>query len=124
MGAPRRRWFDEAAGPVVRPYAVSRGRTRAHGEPFDLISVVVGGVPSRADRAWLDSEYLRLLKLCRRPVTVADLASDLDLPLGVIRVLLADLRELGMVAVRPPQTRSYARDEWILRTVLDELHTL
>ena len=34
-----------------------------------------------------------MLRLCRLPASVADLAADLDLPLGVVRILLGDLRE-------------------------------
>jgi hypothetical protein len=120
----RRRWFDDAAGPVVRLYAVTRGRTRSPGGPLDLVAVVVGGVPSAADRLWLESEHLRLLARCRTPITVADLASDTDLPLGVLRVLLGDLRDRGLATVRYPAASEYARDETVLRMVLDELHSL
>ena len=36
------RWFDEEAGPVVRPYAVAKGRTLpSGGASFGLIDVVV-----------------------------------------------------------------------------------
>ena len=35
------------------------------------------------------------LNLSRRPTAVADLASELNLPLGVVRILLADLRDAG-----------------------------
>ncbi|GLY71776.1 DUF742 domain-containing protein [Actinoallomurus iriomotensis] len=124
MNERRRRWFDDAAGPVVRPYAVTRGRTRSGGGPLDLVSIVVGGVPSAADRMWLESEHLRLLARCRRPTTVVDLASDTDLPLGVVRVLLGDLRDRGLATVRAPAPSEYARDETVLRMVLDELHSL
>ncbi|GAA4624679.1 DUF742 domain-containing protein [Actinoallomurus vinaceus] len=124
MTAPKRRWFDDAAGPIVRPYAVSRGRTREYGETLDLLAVIVGRAPAWEDRRWLDPEHLRLLGLCRRPVTVADLASELGLPLGVIRVLLGDLHYWGLISVRPPQTHVYAHDERILRIVLNELYTL
>ncbi|MFB9833108.1 DUF742 domain-containing protein [Actinoallomurus acaciae] len=120
----RRRWFDDAAGPVVRLYAVTRGRTRSRGGPLDLIAVVVAGAPSAADRRWLESEHLRLLARCRRPTTVADLASDTDLPLGVVRILLGDLRDRGLATVRDPAPSQYARDETVLRMVLDELHSL
>jgi Protein of unknown function (DUF742) len=122
--APKRRWFDDAAGPVVRPYAVSRGRTRSYGETLDLLAVVIGRAPAHSDRKWLDPEHLRLLGLCRNPVTVADLASELDLPLGVVRVLLGDLQYWGLINVRPPESHAYAQDERILRTVLNELYTL
>jgi uncharacterized protein DUF742 len=120
----RRRWFDDAAGPVVRPYAVTRGRTRSRGRPLDLIAVVVGGVPSTADRMWLEPEHLRLLARCRRPITIADLASDSSLPLGVVRVLLGDLRDRGLATVSAPAPSDYVRDEAVLRMVLDELYTL
>jgi hypothetical protein len=32
-----------------------------------------------------------VLRACGAPVSLADLASDLDLPLGVVRILVADL---------------------------------
>jgi hypothetical protein len=124
VSEPRRRWFDGAAGPVVRPYAVTRGRTRPPGRPLDLIAVVIGAAPSMADRMWLEPEHLRLLARCRRPITVADLASDMDLPLGVVRVLLGDLRDRGLARVSSPAPSEFARDEAVLRMVLDELNSL
>jgi len=120
----RRRWFDDAAGPVVRPYAVTRGRTRSPGLQFDVVAMVVGIAPSLSDRRWLEPEHLRMLSRCRRPITVADLASDLGLPLGVVRVLLGDLRDRGLATVSSPAPSEYARDEAVLRMVLDELHSL
>jgi hypothetical protein len=124
VGERRRRWFDDAAGPVVRPYAVSRGRTRTEGQELDLVAVVVGAAPSRMDRMWLEPEHLRLLARCRRPITVADLASDMDLPLGVVRVLIGDLRDKGLARVDFPAPSEFARYEAVLRMVLNELHTL
>src|SRR3569833_3243011 len=98
----RRRWFDDAAGPVVRPSAVTRGRTRSRGRPLDLIAVVVGGVPSTADRMWLEPKHLRLLARCCSPITIADLASDSSLPRGVDRNQLGDLRDRGLATVSAP----------------------
>ena len=37
----------------------------------------------------LGPEHLRLLEGCRGPIAVVDLAADLDLPLGVVRILIA-----------------------------------
>ena len=34
------RWLDETAGPVVRPYALTQGRTRPSGAAFDLVATV------------------------------------------------------------------------------------
>jgi predicted Rossmann fold nucleotide-binding protein DprA/Smf involved in DNA uptake len=44
-------------------------------------------------------EHRRILRLCRQPATVADLASDTGLPLGVVRVLVADLILQGRITV-------------------------
>ena len=53
-------------------------------------------------RSELDPEHLAVLRLCRLPASVADLAADLDLPLGVVRILLADLRERSLVSIHHP----------------------
>jgi Protein of unknown function (DUF742) len=119
------RLYDGAAGPIVRPYAMTRGRTRAHGEALDLICIVVGADPASVDRYGLDPEHLDVLALCRRPTPVADIASEIDLPLGVVRVLLGDLRDRGLIEVRQPvSSPTRSADEQILRQVLDGLRAL
>jgi len=35
------RWLDAEAGPVVRPYALTQGRTRHTGDSFDLVATVM-----------------------------------------------------------------------------------
>lgn len=117
------RWLDREAGPVVRPYAVTRGRTRARTGQFDLISVVVATGVQPADTVWLGPEQQHLLDLCRRPVTIADVASDIDLPLGVVRVLLSDLNDQGLVMVSAPQLREVP-DMHVMRRVLNGLKAL
>lgn len=123
-GPGRERWLDEAAGPIVRPYAVTRGRTRPRGEPLDLVTILVStGVPP-AEPGRLTREQRRLLAVCRRPHTVADLGSDLDLPLGVIRVLADDLLDAGLLGIQRWSTPAAATDQNLLRRVLDELRAL
>lgn len=126
MTAPEDRWYDGAAGPIVRPYAMTGGRTRPRsGETFDLITLVFGADPAAVDRYGLDPEHLDVLALCRRPTPVADIASEIDLPLGVVRVLLSDLRDRGLIDVRQPMATSLQpADEQVLRQVLDGLRAL
>lgn len=125
MTSPEDRLYDSAAGPIVRPYAMTRGRTRPRGAALDLISIVSGADPSSVDRYGLDPEHLDVLALCQRPIPVADIASEIDLPLGVVRVLLDDLRDKGLVDVRAPvSTSAGPLDEQILRQVLDGLRAL
>ena len=122
------RWLDADAGPVVRPYALTQGRTRHTGESFDLVATVMAtrsfADPSFIDSASLAPEHLSVLQLARLPTTVADIASDVDLPLGVVRVILADLRELGLVMISTPVVLAERVDRHTLREVLNGLRGL
>jgi hypothetical protein len=118
------RWLDQDAGPVVRPYAVTRGRTLPNGGvSFGLIDVVVAtsGRPSEHFRP--GPEHRRIHAVCRRPTSVVDLTSEIDLPLGVVRVLLGDLTSEGMLRVLSAQ-REPVPDQRLLRMVLDGLESL
>ena len=118
------RWLDAEAGPVVRPYALTQGRTRPTGESFDLVATVVATQAVITEPGALAPEHMSVLALARAPTTVADIASDLDLPLGVIRIILADLRELGLVAIRAPVVMAERIDKHTLREVLNGLRGL
>ena len=118
------RWLDAEAGPVVRPYALTQGRTRHTGESFDLVATVMATHAVMADLGSLAPEHISVLRLAQIPTTVADIASDVDLPLGVVRIILADLRELGLVAIRTPVTMAERIDKHTLREVLNGLRGL
>jgi hypothetical protein len=116
-------WLDRDAGPVVRPYALTGGRTRPIGEAIDLLALVLSVDLDPLDDLLLEPEYLKVMRQCREPKPVADLASDLDLPLGVVRILLSDMRERGLIAIRPPG-RSRLTDPQVLKDVADALRRL
>ncbi len=124
MPSSDERWLDSEAGPVVRPYALIGGRTRHAGEMFDLVATVRATHKEISDPAALSPEQMLALGLSRRATTVADLASELNLPLGVVRILLADLRDAGYVVIRAPETGESHRDSHILREVLNGLRAL
>ena len=117
-------WLDEEAGPVVRPYAVIRGRTRPSGEKLDLIAVITAVRGVRLDPSSLDPEHLEVLRLCRLPTSVAELAADLDLPLGVVRILLGDLQERSLVSIHHPIPPARLPDMQVLKEVVDGLRRL
>ena len=118
-------WLDREAGPVVRPYAVTKGRTvAADGTSVGLIDVVVAAVDAQPPAGVrLGPEHRQILARCRRPITVVDLASDIDLPAGVVRVLLSDLSQHGIIRVLAAP-RGPVTNERLLRDVLDGLHAL
>jgi hypothetical protein len=118
------RWLDAEAGPVVRPYALTQGRTRHTGESFDLVATVMATHARIADPSSLAPEHVGVLQLARAATTVADIASDVDLPLGVVRIILADLRELGLIAISTPVAMAERIDKHTLREVLNGLRGL
>lgn len=123
MQPPDSQWVDQDAGPVVRPYALTGGRTRPVGERFDLLALVCAVRGVARDTLQLEPEQLTLLRRCQVPTPAADLAADLDLPLGVIRILVSDLRERGLVTIHQP-TRSRLTDTQILKDVADGLRRI
>ncbi|MEU9860614.1 DUF742 domain-containing protein [Streptomyces sp. NPDC047971] len=125
MSDDDRRWYDDEAGPLVRLYAMTSGRARpAGGERFDLMTLVHGCPPP--ERApLLSPEEALLHRLCAsRPQAVADMASDAELPLAVVRVLLGNLLQAGLIRVTPPVPPARLPDPRILRRVIDGLRAL
>ena len=116
-------WLDCDAGPVVRAYALTQGRTRPAGAELGLIDLVAATGAGGETEHGLGPEYRKLLRLCQTPIAVVDLASAIDLSLGVVRVLLGDLCQQGLVRVVRRSGRS-TPDEGVLRSVLDGLRAL
>ncbi|WAL63296.1 DUF742 domain-containing protein [Amycolatopsis cynarae] len=116
-------WFDDAAGPLIRPYTVTGGRTRSENIGLDLLTLVVA-LTSVADAATMPPEYARVVRLCQQPLSVAEVAAYLELPLPIVKVLLADLIEQGHVIFRSATSVSAAPDERILQAVLDGIRRL
>ncbi|MEU6224576.1 DUF742 domain-containing protein [Streptomyces sp. NPDC047042] len=126
---PGSQWYDNEAGPLVRPYAMTGGRTRPGptGVRFDLIALVTldTGAPAMDDDTALGPEHRALIDLCRTETqSVAELSAGADLPVGVVRVLLGDLLELGCVTVSRPVPPAQLPDERILREVIEGLRAL
>ena len=76
------------------------------------------------DPAELEPEHLSALRLSSLPISVADLAADLDLPLGVVQILLSDLRERSLITIHHPIPPARLPDPQILKEVVDGLRRL
>jgi hypothetical protein len=114
-------WLDADAGPIVRPYALIRGRTRSSGDTFDLIANVSAIGEPRDD---LGPEQSLIMRAARISITVADVAVEVDLPLGVVRVLLGDLCDQGLISVTSPSANGPRSNERILKEVINGLRAL
>ena len=86
--------LDPSATSFVRPYVLTRGRTRSL---LDLsIETLVSAVPAAAPVA---EDQQAVVDLCREPRSVAEVAALLAVPIGVARVLLGDLAACGALTV-------------------------
>ncbi|WP_426504506.1 DUF742 domain-containing protein [Dactylosporangium sp. McL0621] len=85
---------------LVRPFLMTGGRTRPLTDGLRP-ETVVSAIPA-ALHAPLRFESRRIVELCQRPRTVVDIAVGLGLPLGVTRVLVADLVSDGHASADGP----------------------
>ncbi|WP_433276473.1 DUF742 domain-containing protein [Pseudonocardia xinjiangensis] len=96
---------QETGASAVRPYAWTRGRTKAR---LDLAieTLVSTSRLGRDQIGLLQVEHRVIAELCEQTRSVAEVAALMSLPLGVARVLLSDMAALGAVTVH--QTASSA----------------
>ncbi|NLU80570.1 DUF742 domain-containing protein [Micromonospora sp. HNM0581] len=121
----RHEWLDDDAGPVVRPYTLTGGRARPSTDGLDMVAYVSSKPdPDLAAYPELHPEHRLLVELAGRGTPVVELAADLDLAVGVVRVLLGDLLSRGLVAVHQPSRATYLPDNDILKAVVDGLRAL
>jgi hypothetical protein len=98
---------DEPTGALVRPYAVTRGRTRPKLEIAleALVETTVRGRSagvSRASNGGSEHQYIAAMCDGGRVQSLAEIAARMQLPLGVARVIVADMASDGLVAVYEP----------------------
>lgn len=118
------RWTRREAGPVVRPYAVTGGRTEPEGgEVLDLLALVTA-TGTTSDSSAQTPEHRKILARCEHPARLADIASDLRLPVGVVRVLLADLIGSGAVSVVRQRAAGQQPGNDVLKEILNGLRAL
>jgi hypothetical protein len=117
-------WVDEEAGPVVRHYAMTSGRTRPRRGEFDLITLIMATrTPAQVDGG-LQPELAAIVRLSQEPVSVAELSTRMDLPTGTVRVLLGDLLDRGYIRSRSPAPAAQLPTERVFKAVLDGLRSL
>ena len=98
--------MDEPTGALVRPYAVTRGRTRPRLD-IAIEALVETTVRGRNNDLRSSTAHVRehqyIASLCDgRLQSLAEIAARMQLPLGVARVIIADMAADGLVAVYEP----------------------
>ncbi|GAA3047543.1 DUF742 domain-containing protein [Kitasatospora albolonga] len=111
--------------PLVRPYAMTGGRTRPR---YQLAIEALISTTTAAERTGgLLPEHARIVNLCRDVKSVAEISALAGVPLGVARILVADLAEAGLVAIHQPAAAGESGgtpDVTLLERVLSGLRKL
>ncbi|KOV69567.1 hypothetical protein ADL00_11050 [Streptomyces sp. AS58] len=110
---------------MVRPYAMTHGRTRTR---YELaIETLVHSTADPWQLRDLLPEHRKICQLCREVRSVAEISALVPVPLGVARILVSDLAEAGLVAVHQAasgQSGDGAPDVTLLERVLSGLRAL
>ena len=111
---------------LVRPYARTGSRTRPVRD-LDMEALVRTTLAGKeaSTSPWLNPEHTSIIEMSSGTVSVAEIAARLSVPLGVARVIIADMMDLGLVEVmKTSAAEGDERDPDFLRRVLSGLQRL
>lgn len=83
---------------MVRPYMLTGGRTKAK-YALELETLVSANKGVLTEDAPARIEHRSIMEACPEPRSVAEIASNLRMPLGVARVLVSDAADAGLITV-------------------------
>lgn len=116
--------FEEDPGPLVRPFAVTRGRAGRDLHKLDILTMVMAA-RSEIDVTGLDPEYREILRLCQhRILSIVEIAAHMNLLLAAVKVLISDLIDAGLLIHRPPRPAAPVPNIELLQAVLDGVRKL
>jgi hypothetical protein len=106
----REPWSPGREASLVRPYTLTAGRTNT---VIDLpLEAPVQTLQAGLTHRWPpDDARGKIIQLCARSPSVAEISARLDLPVGVARVLVGDLVLSGYLRVHRTLTERSTRDE-------------
>jgi hypothetical protein len=119
---------DSRLRQFVRPYAVTRGRTRPvrtpGAEQLEIETLVSTTAYGEASLPRLAFESRSIAALCISVQSIAEVAARLGISLGVARVLVGDMAEDNLVAVYRPLGKHDRPDLALLERVLHGLREI
>jgi hypothetical protein len=114
---------ENAPSSLVRPYAVTRGRTRPKTQ-LPLEALISTTATARSEFGTLTPECQAISDLCQEWRSVAEISALCRIPLGVARVLVADMAEQGLVQIRSSLNTDSRPNVNLLERVLSGLRKL
>jgi hypothetical protein len=114
---------DGAGSSLVRPYAVTGGRTKPRTQ-LEIEAMVAAAHYEARDLSVLSPECQAILGFCRDWRSVAEVSAVLRMPLGVARILIADMAVEGLVRIHQLDHAQGRPDLNLLERVLSGLRKL
>ena len=108
---------------LVRPYAVTGGRTKPRYH-LEIEAMVAAAHYEAQDLSVLSPECQAILGFCRDWRSVAEISAVLRMPLGVARILVADMAVEGLVRIHQLDHEQGRPDVNLLERVLSGLRKL
>jgi len=105
---------------LVRPYTVTGGRTEPRYQ-LEIEAMVAAAHYDVRDLSLPSPECRAILEFCRDWQSVAEISAVLQMPLGVARILIADMAAEGLVRVHQPNHAQGRPDIKLLERVLSGL---
>jgi hypothetical protein len=111
----------DLTGRLIRPYAMTGGRTIADSD-ISLEAQIQASTRASQHLGAYRWEAAKVVELVQSPMALIEIAARLEIPIGVARVLVADLVSDGAVVLHVPEkTQSFAS---LLERVLDGVRNL
>jgi hypothetical protein len=115
---------EEYQDGAVRPYVITKGRSRPTRNTIGVETLLVAVEPPRALSVSATREELALVRMCERLLSLVEAAAHLELPVSVVKVLASDLVDTGQLSARSGVPQAVPPDSQLLQEVLDGLRRL
>ncbi|MET4923602.1 DUF742 domain-containing protein [Streptomyces sp. PSRA5] len=112
----------ELTSPLVPLFVITNGRALPPAHQFEHTTLVMAAPGTSAASRTLSPEVGQVLDLVADGfLSVAEVAGHTHLPLGIVRILLAQLEEGGLILVRRAVPRAERVDRELVSAVLEGL---
>jgi hypothetical protein len=123
-GRRRKPERNDLTDSMVRPFVITGGRTQPVDERLQIQTLVTAAPLSRSTATKLRFERRQIVEFCQRPLSVAEVATHLGVPIGVARVLIGDLVADNLMVVHHSIGYDFRPSKTLLERILEGVRSL
>jgi hypothetical protein len=123
-GEPASAAEPEGGAAPLRPYVITRGRSRPSRNTVGVETLLVATTPATPLPLSAIREERALVRMCERLLSLVEAAAHLELPVSLVKVLASDLVDSGHLTARSGVPQAVLPDSQLLQEVLDGLRRL